>query len=161
MMRIYKTLLRLYPADYNSQFAAEMLAAFQKAAVENRKRGRAIFVRFAIAEFTGLAAGAASEWIAKLTTDKSVRGRRLPDLRMMRPVGVPRELWFAAAGADLRRRPAPDDVSQLQTRVALLVSRMTEAIARRDHERARALSYQERMKRQNLRLLRQKPAREE
>jgi hypothetical protein len=40
--------------------------------------------------------GAGREWLAKLTTDRSVRGRYLPDLRMMRPVGVSRELWFGS-----------------------------------------------------------------
>ena len=35
-----------------------------------------------------MAKGAVLEWIAKLTTDKSVRGRVLPDLVMMRPPGV-------------------------------------------------------------------------
>jgi len=153
MKRIYRTLLRLYPADYTALFAGEMLAAFEKAAGENRTRGCAIFVRFVIAELTGLVASAASEWIAKLTTDGSVRGRRLPDLRMMRPVGVPRELWFAGAGADLHRSPAPDDVSELQKRAALSVSRMTDAIASRDYERTRALSYQQRREREKLRLL--------
>jgi len=48
-------------------------------------------------ELAGLLAGAAAEWIAKLTTDKSVRGRSLPDLRMMRPAGMPPKLWFARA----------------------------------------------------------------
>jgi hypothetical protein len=104
MQRIYRTLLGLYPADYAALFAGEMLAAFKKAAAESRARGRAVFVRFFIAELGGLVAGAASEWIAKLTTDKSARGRRLPDLRMMRPVGVPKELWFA----NPRRRSAQE-----------------------------------------------------
>jgi hypothetical protein len=40
--------------------------------------------------------GAGREWLAKLTTEESVRGRSLPDPRMMRPVGVTRELWFAS-----------------------------------------------------------------
>jgi hypothetical protein len=43
----------------------------------------------------GLAEGAVSESIAKLTTDKSIRGRALPDLMMMRPAGVTREVHFA------------------------------------------------------------------
>jgi uncharacterized membrane protein YbaN (DUF454 family) len=37
------------------------------------------------AELAGLLTGATAEWIAKLTSDSSVRGRSLPDLRMMRP----------------------------------------------------------------------------
>jgi hypothetical protein len=92
MRRAYQLMLSLYPADYRASFAAEMLSTLLSAAGE---RGRA---RFAISEFAGLACGAAYEWIAKLTTDPSVRGRYLPDLRMMRPPGVRREEWFGTSG---------------------------------------------------------------
>jgi hypothetical protein len=83
MKRAYQALLRLYPYDFRAAFAAEMLAAFAQVGTARRP-----------AELAGLAAGAAAEWIAKLTSDSSVRGRTLPDLRMMRPAGMPRELWF-------------------------------------------------------------------
>src|SRR5579859_7455234 len=82
--RIYSSLLLLYPVDYRSAFAGEMLLAFDQAAAHRRYA----------AEFLGLIAGAASEWFAKITTDRSIRGRCLPDPRMMRPPGVPREIWF-------------------------------------------------------------------
>jgi len=85
-VKAYGTLLRLYPSDYRARFAAEMLNAFERAAAERRGH---------VAELIGLMIGASREWIAKLTTDSSVRGRCLPDLRMMRPPGVPREVWFA------------------------------------------------------------------
>jgi len=94
MRRAYRTLLKLYPADYTASFAAGMLDAFEKAAEDGRRHGRAAAVRLALAELTGLLRGAMAEWIAKLTTDRCVRGRCLPDLRMMRPVGVSRESWF-------------------------------------------------------------------
>ena len=83
MKRAYAAVLKLYPYDFRAAFAAEMLAAFS--AVGADRRG---------AELAGLLTGAAAEWIAKLTSDKSVRARTLPDLRMMRPAGMPRELWF-------------------------------------------------------------------
>jgi hypothetical protein len=97
MHRAYQILLKLYPADYRASFAAGMLDAFEKAAEDGRRRGRAAFVCFALAELTGLLTGAAADWIAKLTTDRSVRGRCLPDLRMVRPAGVSRESWFRGA----------------------------------------------------------------
>ncbi|MGO9263005.1 MAG: hypothetical protein ACLQU1_43015 [Bryobacteraceae bacterium] len=96
--RGYRSLLRLYPEDYRARFAAEMLAAFERAAEERRRQGGPAFIRFVLAEWIGLAAGAGAEWMAKLTTDRSVRGRCLPDIRMMRPPDIPRELWFAGAG---------------------------------------------------------------
>jgi len=88
----YRALLGVYPMDYRIWFAGEMLQAFESAWAE-RRRGT---LRFAAAELAGLAAGAAAEWIAKLTTDPAVRGRSLPDGRLTRPAGMPRELWFAA-----------------------------------------------------------------
>jgi hypothetical protein len=97
MHRTYRTSLKLYPADYRASFAAGMLDTFEKAAESSRRHGRAAFVRRALAELTGLLWGIAAEWIAKLSTDRCVRGRCLPDLRMMRPVGVSRESWFRGA----------------------------------------------------------------
>jgi hypothetical protein len=84
MKRMYRTLLKLYPYDFRAAFAAEMLAAFAR--VDADRRG---------AELGGLVAGAAFEWIVKITSDNSVRACFLPDLRKMRPAGMPRELWFA------------------------------------------------------------------
>jgi hypothetical protein len=97
MKRAYQALLQLYPADYRASFAAGMLDAFDKTAEDSRCRGRVSLVRFALAELAGLLMGAAAEWIAKLTTDRSARGRCLPDLRMMRPAGVSQESWFRGA----------------------------------------------------------------
>jgi hypothetical protein len=97
MQRAYRTLLQLYPVDYQASFAAGMLDVFDRAAEDSRRRGRAMLARFALAEVTGLLMGATAEWIAKLTTDRCVRGRCLPDLRMMRPAGVSRESWFRGA----------------------------------------------------------------
>lgn len=88
MRRAYSSLLRLYPWDYRARFATEMLAAFEDAAEH------ASGPRFFFSEFAGLVTGAAAEWSAKLTTDKAVRARSLPDLRMMRPVGITREEFF-------------------------------------------------------------------
>ena len=86
MRRISKALLRLYPYDYRVMFAAEMVDVCEKSAREH-----------VVVELIGLLFGAAREWNAKLTTDRAIRGRSLPDLRMMRPVGVPKALWFAEA----------------------------------------------------------------
>jgi len=76
-------------------FARDMRNAFDMTVEEIRSGGLAVLLRFAAVELLGLANGTVSEWIAKLTTDKSVRGRVLPDLVMMRPPGVTREVHFA------------------------------------------------------------------
>jgi len=83
MKRAYRILLRLYPYDYRAMFADEMARTFDQLA-ECRPA----------CEFAGLLLGAAREWIAKRTTDPVVRGRALPDLRMMRPPGVTKQIWF-------------------------------------------------------------------
>jgi hypothetical protein len=87
MRRAYRALLGLYPYDFKAAFAAEMLAGFDRVAAERQT-----------AELASLLAGAAAEWIAKLASDGSARARALPDLRMMRPAGMPRELWFGRTG---------------------------------------------------------------
>lgn len=87
MKRAYRALLGLYPYDFRAEFGAEMLAAFKT--VDAERHG---------AELAGLLAGAAGEWIAKFTSDRSARARTLPDLRMMRPAGIPQEVWFRRAG---------------------------------------------------------------
>jgi hypothetical protein len=97
--RIYIFLLSLYPWDYSACFSSEMLDTFQAACVQHRRRGRLSFAWMVVWELSGLVVGALREWSAKLTTDEAVRGASMPDLRMMRPARVPRELWFGSAGA--------------------------------------------------------------
>ncbi len=96
--RAYEFALRLYPADYRARFAAEMRTAFGEAATDHRRAGTARSVRFAVAELAALVSGIGAEWLAKLTSDHTSRGRCLPDCRMMRPAGVTRDEW--AAGLD-------------------------------------------------------------
>jgi hypothetical protein len=100
MKRAYTLLLGLYPRDYRAMFAREMRIAFAITVDEIGLRGRAPLFRFVAAELLGLAKGALREWIAKLTTDKSVRGRALPDLVMMRPPGVTSEVHFSGPSLD-------------------------------------------------------------
>ena len=147
----YRTLLRLYPGDYRALFAVEMQSAFERAAEEHRLLGRPLFIRFLLSEFVGLLSGVGGEWIARLTTDSSVRGRCLPDLRMMRPPGVPRELWFAGAYEGQAQGSLPDEVLAAQ-----LIQRMTHAIANHDFPGARRYSCEERLARDELCRLRQK-----
>jgi hypothetical protein len=125
-----------------------MVRAFQTAAAERRAKGAGVFVGFVLSEWTSLAVGAVAEWIAKLKTDAAVRGRSMPDLRFMRPVGVERDAWFA--GADLGR---VDAVAAAQRRVDGLISRMVEAIAKHDFATARSCSLEERQARAELQSL--------
>ena len=153
--KAYRTLLRLYPRDYRALFALEMQSAFERAVHERRLAGKPVFIRFLLGELIGLLSGVGAEWIAKLMTDKSVRGRCLPDLRMMRPPGVSQELWFAGA-YQCHGQGFPDDVLQAQARISMLIQRTVHAIANHDFPGARRYSHEERVARDELRLLRQK-----
>ena len=93
---VYRALLSLYPWDYATAFSEDMEMAFEEACEEQERRGRWHFVRFATSELSSLVWGLGKEWLAKLTTEESVRGRSLPDLRRMRPVGITQEVWFAS-----------------------------------------------------------------
>ena len=97
---VYRVMLRCYPYDYRARFAMEMVSAFERSVEERRAQGGRGLAHFALREFAHLARGAAAEWMAKWTTDPVTRGRYLPDVRMMRPAGMPRETWFAAYGPE-------------------------------------------------------------
>jgi hypothetical protein len=89
------------------RFAAEMHATFRDALAARRPS-----VGFTIAECGSVVLGAGREWFSKLTTDAAVRGRHLPDCRLMRPVGVTPQEWAAGLewidddGSTTPQRPA-------------------------------------------------------
>ncbi len=148
--KIYEVLLGLYPRDYREHFAAEMLAAFEEAFEDRRRQGRPR-ARFVAAELAGLVMGACFEWIAKITTDVSVRGRVVPDRLLMRPPGVSWEAHYGPSSSMI-----PEEVRAAEQHVDLLVQRMVYAISHHDFERAREYSNQEREARENARVLRQR-----
>lgn len=149
--RAYRAVLWLYPRDYTMLFADEMVGAFERAGEERSRLGRTAYVRFALGELVGLAIGAVGEWVAKFTASSSVRGRCLPDLRRMRPAGVPRELWFAAVTTGTQ-----DDLIGAQERIDVCRRRMEHAIATHDFEGARFYSNEDLKAREKLRILREK-----
>jgi hypothetical protein len=149
MKRIYVAFLRLYPRDYRTLFGAEMVAAFEEAAAAHPGRG---WIRFAATELMGLAIGAGAEWIAKLTSDSSIRGRNLPDTLLMRPPGVPRDVFYSG-GTWVN---APEEVLEAEQRVELVKARMVAAIAKHEFKSARNLSNQDLAARHELGLLRRK-----
>jgi hypothetical protein len=151
MKRAYEFLLRLYPRDYRAMFATEMSSAFEEASAERRGQGRGVYVRFVMAELMELTIGAGVEWIAKLSTDSSVRGRSLPDRLLMRPPGVSWSRHYTGALLNV-----PEEVSEAQERAELLVERMVHSISQHDFKGARLYSDEERQARGKLRSLREK-----
>ncbi|HEX5226721.1 MAG TPA: hypothetical protein VFW44_03385, partial [Bryobacteraceae bacterium] len=125
----------------------EMLSAFDEACAERRVHGRRAYAAFVTRELAGLLLGAAFEWLAKLTSDPSRRGRSLPDRVLMRPPGVSWDDYYGP----FPRLPA--EVSDARHRADVLVQHMVHAIAHHDFEGARRYSDQEREARLHLRNL--------
>jgi hypothetical protein len=97
MRTVYRALLHLYPYDYRVWFSAEMRTVFELRLTERDWLSFRAFLAFVISELIGLVTGALAEWTARLSTDPSVRARSLPDLRMMRPPGISRDVHFSDA----------------------------------------------------------------
>ena len=127
---IFRTFLRLYPADYAALFGKEMVRTFRQTAEDYRRHGTVASFRFYLAEAAGLLCGAGLEWAAKLTTRKPVRNRILAE------------------------RPDPDlpaEVLEAQQRVSILVNRLVQAIATHRFQDARNYSAEEQIAREHLR----------
>jgi hypothetical protein len=128
MRRAYEFILLLYPRGHRDQFAEEMTGVFEEALAERRSQGWSWFVRFAFAEVSGLIGAAPGAWFHRNT--------------------VP--------GATPSDSGLPQDVFEAQQRVNWNIARMVHAIANHQFETARVHSDQERVARENLRVLRQK-----
>lgn len=131
MRRAYRFCLRLYPRRHRDQFADEMLGVFEEAFSERHGHGWSWHFRFAFSEVAGLIAGAAGAWV---------------DGRSVAPVPAQAE----------DRAWRPRELIEAQQRVDAHVAAMVQAIANHQFERARALSNEERVARENLRALREK-----
>jgi hypothetical protein len=95
MARVYKQLLKLYPAEYRALFGEEMSACFETTAQECRERGVFALLCYAVLELIGLVRAACGEWIARLSyaiyhSKSYITDRCLPDNGLMRPAGVAR-----------------------------------------------------------------------
>jgi hypothetical protein len=135
MKRAYQFCLLLYPRDLRDQFAEEMIHVFEEASAESRAQGRAWYVRFAVAEITGLIGGAARAWLDRRSAAPA-------------PAQSPAPGWM------------PQELVEAQQRVDANIAAMVHAIANHQFERARLLSDKEREARENLRMLQEKYGRE-
>jgi hypothetical protein len=128
MRRAYKFILLLYPRGHRDQFAEEMTGIFEDAFAERLGQGWGWSVRFAFSEVAGLIGGAAGAWFHRNTV----------------PATTPSESG------------RPKDLVEAEQRINWNIARMVHAIANHQFERARMHSDQERLARENLRVLREK-----
>jgi len=132
MRRAYQFILLMYPRGHRDQFAEEMTSVFEEAFAERRGQGWNWSVRFALAEVTGLIGGAAGAWFHRNTVPATTPSDTSSDMGL------------------------PQDLVEAQQRVNWNIARMVRAIANHQFERARVHSDQERLARENLRVLREK-----
>lgn len=131
MKRTYQFCLLLYPRDYRDQFAEEMILVFEEASAEASSHGWAWQMRFLFGEFAGLVGA-------------SVRARIEPRSVVPAPAQNSTARWV------------PKDLADAQRRVDETIAGMVHAIANHQFERARFFSNQERVARENLRILRER-----
>jgi hypothetical protein len=129
MKRAFQFFLFLYPRGHRDQFAEEMLQVFEEASAEGQANRWTWYVRFALAEFSGLIGGAARAWLDR----KPVAQGPIPSSSYL-----------------------PQELIEAQRRVDENIAGMVHAIANHQFERARILSNQEREAREHLRVLREK-----
>jgi hypothetical protein len=136
MTLAYRALLRLYPRDHRKWFGAEMQSVFEEAAREHRGRGRAAYLRFALAECSGLVIGSGIAWAAKLSGRAYVH-----NLSLSRPVTI---------------TPLPDEVQIAQDRLTVNLNGLLHAISHHQFLKARTYAAEEQKAREDLRMLREK-----
>lgn len=61
MLRLYQSLLHLYPSPYREQFADEMIAVFREVDADARKKGSIVTGKLYLREIVGLFRGAIAE----------------------------------------------------------------------------------------------------
>ena len=129
LRRVYSTGLVLYPADFRTQFGAEMVTVFEQAAAQRRDRGVTCLLLFSVKEMLGLLAGAARE---RVFPDDAIR-----------------------AHDDL---PFPSDLAGAERYLEIVSRRLIHAIAKHEFTNARYYKEQDRRARALLAELRARPS---
>lgn len=129
MREIYRNTLRLYPSQHRAIFALDMMATFDQAAADYRKRGVAPAIWFAAKEEVSLLQGIVTEWFAKLVSG---------------------DQYLAAECLSPHTSNTSLGVVELQLRIQQLIRGMEYAIAHHDFPKARHYSYEERATRAQL-----------
>jgi len=127
--KLYRAILKLYPAEYRAVFAPEMIDVFEQASAQSKRRGLPGRILFAVCECIGLLKGALLQQAAKWAAPDSYITAR----------SAPRESTGSAS-----------EIVELQRRLEHLIRSMEFAIAHHDFPKARFYSDQERATRADL-----------
>jgi hypothetical protein len=124
-------LLRLYPREFRTLFAAEMTAVFERAARERQASGWFKFLLFALSETAGLVRGISREWVATV-----LRTRKHQLVEESR-----RDELLEGLAAE---------IIEAQRQTNLLVDQFVYAIAHHQFEKARLYAREEQQARERL-----------
>jgi hypothetical protein len=133
MRRLYRIILKVYPAEYRNAFGAEMIGVFDQARADARKRGALRFVLFMISEFSGLLKGLLREFAAKWASGEAY-------------------VTFRSTSRQLSEIPA--EVIEVERHLEHVLRSMEFAIAHHDFPKARFYSNEEYAARARLERLR-------
>jgi hypothetical protein len=131
MNRLFRAILRLYPAEYRAVFAPEMIEVFEEASAAWKTRGLFALIWFANCECLGLFKGAVLEHTARWAA---------------------RDRYITARCAS-RSLNNQDDISEGRCHLEHVLRSMEFAIAHHDFPKARFYSNEERITRAHLQCL--------
>jgi hypothetical protein len=118
---LYRFLLLLYPADFHTQFSAEMISVFKQRAGERFANGDSKQVVWLASEFLGIVKGAHNMWLSRVIPIQRNSSSLDPEL--------PTEVSLTIAEVTTRRQVA--------------IKAMCRAIAKHDFIHARQYSDEE------------------
>ena len=123
MRKLYRAILSLYPMEYRSMFAQEMVEVFDHAAMAAEEQGLLSLLRFAACELAGLLNGLFSERVTRWRD---------------------RERYIASRCLSRPDTGFPSEIADVQNRLEHLLRSMEFAIAYHDFPGARYYSNEER-----------------
>jgi hypothetical protein len=94
MIRLYRSLLRLYPRDVRAVYEREMADDFASGLCLAREGGRLSLTRFLLRELGWMLVDGTAERVATLYSHQSFRGRRLPNPGQVRPPNMSKSEWY-------------------------------------------------------------------
>jgi hypothetical protein len=93
MLALYRMLLCLYPAEYRSEYAEEMITVFREARGDERGKKLASYSDFCLRELAGLLRGAVREHLQRLTGSDRSRLFSSRRFTMCSAFRFPRSTW--------------------------------------------------------------------
>jgi hypothetical protein len=95
MMRVYQTLIRLYPEDVRFAYGEEMVIDFDRQVAAARQRGRLPLALFVAGSVLTLLSDASAERMNSLYSHRTFHTRCRPNPAEVRPPNMGKQEWFS------------------------------------------------------------------